>query len=300
MVGWLAGMLTPLAALLVLAAGIGGAAFPSLQLAYITQPGFDQRVTLYLHDLTHKLTIVLRDDLIGWGLDIAWSPDGRLIAYSSYHQDAAYRSLYVMDLLTGGVRRISPEDVDSNSPTWSPDGQQIIYQAYIPQTGWDIYRYDLRTGTAHLVVARPGTDGNPAWSPDGRRIVFESTYIGGQADIYLYDLESRAIDRLTDDFSNETNAVWLPDGEAIVFASRRGGGAYALWQMHLRDRDLFPLTDGDSATIEPSISPGGQWVAYVDDRHAGRQLVVQRLDDPTVRRRISGLAAILRQPAFRP
>jgi len=59
----------------------------------------------------------------------AISPDGSRIAFAS-NRDGFY-DLYLLDLQSGGVQRLTQTEQFDSSPTWSPDLAWIAYTTYV-------------------------------------------------------------------------------------------------------------------------------------------------------------------------
>jgi hypothetical protein len=57
----------------------------------------------------------------------AWSPDGRGLAFVAA-LDAANLDLYLLDVSTGSIRRLSSGPNQASQPVWSPDGRTVIYR----------------------------------------------------------------------------------------------------------------------------------------------------------------------------
>jgi Tol biopolymer transport system component len=64
----------------------------------------------------------------GEGWQVAWSPDGRSILFTS-HRDHPhnYTDVYVMRPDGSGVRRLTHQR--AYTPAWSPDGEHIVFSA---------------------------------------------------------------------------------------------------------------------------------------------------------------------------
>ncbi|MGD8898258.1 MAG: hypothetical protein PVJ73_19675, partial [Acidobacteriota bacterium] len=116
--------------------------------------------------------------------ELAWSPDGRWIAY--FGRDRAIR-LVSPD---GGPSRvlwpdesIDPDFAYINGLSWSPDGTELAYA--IPPQGNEITVVSTAGGETRMVPT--GFDGfvtQVAWSPDGQTFAFTGV-TGGQEEIWL-------------------------------------------------------------------------------------------------------------------
>jgi len=73
---------------------------------------------------------------IGAGRDgVRWSPDGRLIAFSTRRQTVHYPQIYVVHPDGTGMRELTkPTNLDiSVGPVWSPDSTKILFQSFHPE-----------------------------------------------------------------------------------------------------------------------------------------------------------------------
>ncbi len=143
-----------------------------------------RRTHLYRFDIATKQLAQLTSGDWDDG-DAAWSPDGRLIAFTSNRDsvDGSYNSdLWIVaadDTTRGGTTRRLTDNVGSDtSPAWSPDGRWIAYvRKTSPEPVGMIYDPD------HLAIIpaaggqpRDLTDrlereaSSPAFAPDGRSI----------------------------------------------------------------------------------------------------------------------------------
>jgi TolB protein len=62
---------------------------------------------------------------------IAWSPDGRRLAFDvtvpAAGSDSTMTSIYVVEADGTGLKRLTDESADSTAPAWSPDGTRIAF-----------------------------------------------------------------------------------------------------------------------------------------------------------------------------
>jgi len=107
---------------------------------------------------------------------LAWSPDGRLIAFS-----ASDKTLRIVPA-AGGTSRILAE-VAGSGLTWSPDGQTLAYVS-----GGALWRIPAAGGAPTKIEtgldARPA---GPAWSPDGKSVAFSATSGGDEHELWLME-----------------------------------------------------------------------------------------------------------------
>lgn len=204
--------------------------------------------------------------------DVAWSPDGRRIAYSAFAGGAW--GVYVARR-DGSARRSVA--TDAQFVTWSPDGAQVAFSAQ-RDGDWDIYitRAD-GAGEARRITEAPGRDTHPAWAPDGAYIAFISNR-GGGADLYLLDVASGTVRQLTRTERAEDNPAWSPDGAFLVFHRRDASDHDQIYRFDLATGAEQALTRDEASHFFPSVTPSGG-VLYV--RRQGEepsQLILQSAD----------------------
>ena len=89
----------------------------------------------------------------------AWSPDGKLIAFTSDRDGRP--QIYVMNADGSAARRVSQSTVADFSPTWSPDGKWIAFSS-TRNGSTDVYMMDLN-GNNVTQLTKGGGD-HPSWS----------------------------------------------------------------------------------------------------------------------------------------
>lgn len=108
----------------------------------------------------------------------AWSPDGRIIAFTS--TDSLGTGIFLIQADGTGRRRLHqphPDFVDDVA-AWSPDGSMLALSAFNrkhpPYTNTWVVTTVRVDGTDLRVLTGTGWDSNryPGWSPDGTRIVY--------------------------------------------------------------------------------------------------------------------------------
>lgn len=142
--------------------------------------------------------------------DIAFSPDGNLIAYACRKKTGLEYSL---------------------------------------STNSDIYLYNVSTGeTTNVSEGLMGYDTNPVFSPDGRSLIWIGMeHDGYESDLqvmYLYDLAKKQYRPLTADFEyNIANPTWSADSKTIYFITCREALTH-LYSYQLSNGKIKQITDG--------------------------------------------------------
>ena len=191
--------------------------------------------------------------------DPAWSPDGRLIAFTSKRSGSF--DLYVMRADGSGTRRLTTARADDHHPTWSPDGARIGFER-----AGKIYVENAQGGRAQLVSRGLAGDSDPAWSPDGKWIAFVRRVAGGpEREIWVMRSDGRDAHGVTALHGSSINPAWSPDGKRIAFASNIVGSLYDLYVVRIEDGQIRRLTRRGPDTFEPAWSPDGSEIAYSQD-----------------------------------
>ena len=154
----------------------------------------------------------------------AISPDGQNVAFSSNRN--GYWDIYLLDLNTSDITRLTDTLEYEAAPTWSPDNQWLAYEAYF-KGNLEIWIQSVVTKEQTIQLTNnPAADFSPAWSPDGRRIVFVSNR-SGEDEVWLADLdkseELRFVNVSQNPSNEDTHPVWSPDGESLVWVGEQDG-----------------------------------------------------------------------------
>jgi resuscitation-promoting factor RpfB len=225
-----------------------------------------------------------------WGGNLAWSPHGRLIAYS-YADEVG-----VIDTQAGRedpsrvrLQRFTEYNTRSDwvwvpSLSWSPDGRYIAFsRPDNPPTAanesdtarFDTWAIDITTGVSGLFVEQAGMWGHPHWSPP---VHTEATHETNTSQIAFlratnpFDSQrsSYTLWLMDRDGSNarqlfpaagensrfaldQRSMAWGPSGHDIAFVYNN-----ALYLLNLISGEAHRVTQDDTVIRNPSWAPYGQ------------------------------------------
>lgn len=172
------------------------------------QLAFIRETNLYIMDYATGDTTLLHE---GYDSSPVWSPDGTRIAFSwyLYPADAEYGNydLFVFDIDTGEITRLTDLPGDDIVPHWSSDGEYIAFQSNA-----SIYDSEDEHGDKIAIVRSDGSepptilrtdaayDQCPRWSSDGNRLFFISAVVGVLDDYHVYSIgvDGTGLVQLTD------------------------------------------------------------------------------------------------------
>ena len=152
----------------------------------------------------------------GYDADAVWSPDGRMIAYSSQRTGEVNIFMTAADGRGTPEALLEPGAYDFPSPlAWHPDGESLIFIS-------DDGLYELELGTRDVTEFAPGEEAaffGATFSPDGKYVAYTSSE-SGRPEIYLRAVDGPGKWQVTN--SGAQQARWSRDGRELFFRSDRG------------------------------------------------------------------------------
>ena len=144
----------------------------------------------------------------------AVSPDGTRIVFVSNRGDARRTELWILDVRTRAIDRLTVDDATERDPTWSPDGRVVVYARW---TGYDSELAAIAPdGSGRRVLAGTHGASDPAFSPDGRRLAFVRT-----GDVWVADAEGRSAVEVTQTPTPEEAPAWQRAGAPLEVGGER-------------------------------------------------------------------------------
>jgi Tol biopolymer transport system component/DNA-binding winged helix-turn-helix (wHTH) protein len=227
----------------------------------------DRSSELRLTNLETKQTRALfktEPDLpIGSYLSPAWSPDEKLIAFTS----KASGNTEIFTIKTDGseLRNLTNNPMLDTSPIFSPDGNEIIFVRDIYGSS-QLYRMNLDGSNQRRLTDRAGYEMTPAFSPDGLHIAFAGDREGHGLDIFQLDFRNPNSEKLlVSRRLHDVSPNYSPDGRKIAFISSSDGN-YEIYVMNSDGTGMFRLTHTKAEEVAPQFSKDGKSLIFASNR----------------------------------
>ena len=211
----------------------------------------------------------------------AWSPDGRWIAFTTWH-DTEGGHLWKVSARGGEPVRLTTMPGEYLHPTWSPDGRELVVakgsgatfrgRTFTHNPWWDMVRVPADGGLDTFVarVALPAGSGPervqrraipaPSWGPDGRIFYPEIADVGTLLVSVQPDTEDRRVHLV---LPSADEVVPSPDGKWVAF--QEDNDVYLVPMPPIVDPEPTRIDRSDSRLPMRQLSrTGGLFVRWRD------------------------------------
>jgi Tol biopolymer transport system component len=196
-----------------------------------------------------------------------WAPDGHAIAFTGMTRGLT--DLFVYDLQSSTMERLTNDPYAELTPAWSPDGLSIAFAT-------DRFSSDLRTlatGPYQLALINLGTRAvapvpssaggkniNPQWSPDGRSLYFISDR-DGISNLYRITLGTGDVAQITRAATGLSGIT--SSSPALSVATGTGDTVFTVYE---DGKYLLHMLDGDARVVPAAPALAGAAVLPPLDR----------------------------------
>src|SRR5580700_5768845 len=220
---------------------------------------------------------------------VAWSPDGKKLAFLSDAAKAGQLQLYVIEAAgRGSARKITQVKGFLSTPGWSPDGRTIAVLftenatraagplvAETPETGeikdsffeQRLALVDVATGKLRQISPADTYVYEYDWAPDGLRFAVTAALGNGDnnwwvAELYTLEGASGLMKSIYKPHLQIANPVWSPDGERIAFVEGLMSDA------GLTGGDIFSVDagGGEGQNLTPEIKASASWIGWTPEK----------------------------------
>jgi Tol biopolymer transport system component len=190
-----------------------------------------------------------------------WSPDGRYVVFSGLV--GGIGNLYMLDMETKEVERLTNDRYSYIHPTWSPDGNYLAFATdllpgeFNPDTlsySFNLGIMDMKSSdrTVRVLDVFPSAENlNPQFDPDQEGLYFLSNRDGFR-NLYYLRFEDGTVSQLTDLYTGISGITHL--SPAISVSRNTGKVAYSHFSkgkyfIYMAEKDDFTFTEVDSHDI---------------------------------------------------
>jgi dipeptidyl aminopeptidase/acylaminoacyl peptidase len=246
--------------------------------------------------------------------NIAWSPDGKIIAFT---MEGAKKEegpqVWFMYADGGEPWQVTHHESGVRGFAFAPDGKSLLLVAAVPEPKAEeqrkkehddamvldhdfrmaqLWTWNIASGDEKQITHGDFTIRDPRYSPNGSQVTFTSNPTPRLDDIslttaWLLDLSSGHLRKLADSPAYTRDARWSPDGKSIAFLGSDGGPGPAQTSLYVEPAEggaarrlgaAFPL-DAE----EPVWSPDGKTIYFSSNTRESVEVFAANVDSGAIR-----------------
>jgi len=192
-----------------------------------------------------------------------WSPDGKLIAFTSTRE--GNREIYVMSQDGTQMRNLTGNSFWNDNPDWSPKNNKIAFESW-RDGNLEIYTMNTDGRNQVNLTKTAKDDIEPSWSHDGTKIAFASNR-EQNFEIFIMNSDGSGQHNLTRaGTTDEKEPAWSPDGTRIAYTCHKDGQD-DIYIMTAKGTNHVNITNNPiSDDRSPCWSPDSKKIAFMSNR----------------------------------
>jgi TolB protein len=223
-----------------------------------------------------------------------WSPQGDKLFYNSFKEGQG-PMLYMRDMATGKVTKVSGRKGLNMGAAFSPDGKYIALTLTLGDD-MDIYTIDFNGNIIKRMTNQWGINVSPSFSPDGSKIAFVSNR-SGSPQVYVQDIDEGREERITFEGNYNTSPFWSSLNR-IAYAGM-GDGCFDIYTINPDGSGLRKLTEGKGNNEDPCWYANGRYLVFSSNRDGGYHLYLMMANGMN-QKRITVLKGEQTSPSWSP
>jgi eukaryotic-like serine/threonine-protein kinase len=204
----------------------------------------------------------------------SFSPDGNRIAFTWNGERGDNTDIYIKQVGTEDLQRLTTDPAPEFSPRWSPNG---LYVAFLRQTANDYGLYIVpsiggreRQLTSLALVPPMRFDVvQVSWSPDSQWLaISDKASTSDPYSIFMLSVDSGEKRRVTTpppSVSGDLTPAVSPDGKSVAYKHFESGGVSEIYVAPIAGGSDRRLTTSDLAKSSPAWTPDGSEVLFLSE-----------------------------------
>jgi len=218
---------------------------------------------IYLTNIGDTSRIKITNPPKSGGGYLAWSPDGKRIAFYAKYDDKKTWSIHTVNSNGTNWKRLTHAvNTWDSSPAWSPDGEKIVFARYDKDPTGIVNNeiWIMNSDGSQQAQIKSLSGGGPCFTPDGK-IVFYSERKDKKSEISIANIDGSNQVQLTNNDAEDLHPEVSPNGKQIAFVSKRDGNQ-EIYSMNIDGSHEKRLTFNDVDDSHPSWSPDGSQLIF--------------------------------------
>jgi Tol biopolymer transport system component len=215
---------------------------------------------LYVMNTDGSNQIRITNDNMNAPFAFSVSPDSKKLAYIS--DKTGNPELYIKDLVSGKVDRITETSSDEGNPSWSSDSSTVIFHSnYFDKEKYEILKVNYPSqginsfskfiNDAFLNLL------HPVYSPNGAYILYAEVNQEGKTSLKIYDNVQKIEKELISYSDNPINGSWSPDSKKIIYWTSNNG----IFEISIDGKSKKAINSFKNIRGTPFFSPDGKKIA---------------------------------------